>query len=60
MVVPVWFDRPKFPPWIIKKKKKSKNVTVNGYKADLGNTEKILPPAPKSPRKSKQINVISQ
>ena len=37
-----------------------KNIPVNGYEADLGNTEKILPPAPEELRKSKQINVISE
>ena len=61
MVVPVWFDRPQFPPSNIKNKNKSKKkFTVNGYEADLENTEKILPTAPKKPRKSKQTNVISE
>ena len=59
IVVPVWFDEP-FPPSIIKKRNKSKKeITVDGYDADLENTEKLLPPAPKKPSKSKQINVIS-
>ena len=34
-------------------------MTVDGYDADLENTEKLLPPVPKKPSKSKQINVIS-
>ena len=61
MVVPVWFDEPQFSPSIIKNKNKPKNkITVNGYEADLENTEKILPPSSKKPRKSKQINLISE
>ena len=47
MVVPVWPDRPQFPPSIIKKKNKPKKLPVVGYEADLENTEKILPMAPK-------------
>ena len=35
-------------------------MPVHGYEADLENTEKILPKAPKKPRKSKQMNVISE
>ena len=56
MVVLVWLDRPQFPPWIIKKKNKSKErIPVIGYKADLENTEKILPPAPQKPRNQNQL-----
>ena len=56
MVVLVWLDRPQFPPWIIKKKNKSKErIPVIGYKADLENTEKILPPASQKPRNQNQL-----
>ena len=62
MVVPVWFDKPLFYHSIItkKKKKKKKKILVGGYEADLENTKKILPSAPKKPRKLKQISVISK
>ena len=55
MVVPVWFDKPLFYHSIItkKKKKSKKKILVGGYEADLENTKKILPSAPKKPRKSK-------
>ena len=43
-----------------KKKKKKKKKLVGGYEADLENTKKILPSAPKKPRKLKQISVISK
>ena len=46
---------------IIKKINKSKKkAIVDGYKADIETTEKILPPAPQKLRKSKQINVASE
>ena len=35
-------------------------MPVDGYEADLENTERILPPAPKKPTKPKRINVISK
>ena len=54
IAVPVWFDGPQFCP------KSTKKETVNGYEGDLEKTEKILPPALKKSRKSKQINVISE
>ena len=61
VVVPVWFDKPLFYHSIItKKKKKKKKILVGGYEADLENTKKILPSAPKKPRKLKQISVISK
>ena len=40
------------------KNKSKKKIAVDGYEEDLENSEKILPPAPKKPRKSKQFNVI--
>ena len=61
VVVPVWVDRTQFSHSIIKNKNKSKKrIPVDGYEANLDNTEKNLPPASKMPRKSKQINVISE
>ena len=33
-------------------------MPVDGYEADLENTERILPPAPKKPTKAKRITVI--
>ena len=55
----IWFDGPQFLPSIIKKKNKlNKKIPYNGYEADLENTENILPPALKMPRKSKYINAI--
>ena len=58
---PVWFDEPQFPPLIIGKNSKSeKKIPIDGFEAYFENTEKILPPTPKTPRKSKQTNVISE
>ena len=42
------------------KNKSKKKIPVDGYEADLENTKKILPTAPKKPRKSKRINIISK
>ena len=47
MVLPVQFDGPQFPLSVIKKQNKTKiKIKVDGYEADLGNTGKILSPAP--------------
>ena len=42
-----------------KKNKSKKKILVDGYEADL-NTEKVLLPAHKKHRKSKQVNIISK
>ena len=61
MMVTVWFDGPQVPPSIIRKKNKSKKkIPVDGFLADPENTEKILPLAPKIPKKSQQVNLISK
>ena len=55
----VWWTT--IPSFDYKKKNKSKKkILVNGYEAVHENTKKILPPAPKKLKKSKQINVISE
>ena len=59
MVLPFWFDGPQFSPSVIMKKNKSKyKLPVEGYEADLENTEKILRPSSKS--LENQVNVISE
>ena len=39
----------------VPKKKKREKTPVDGYEVDLENTEKILPPPTKKPRKLKKI-----
>ena len=48
------------PYFDYQEKKSKKKIPVDGYEADLENTEKISPPTPKKPRKAKRINVISK
>ena len=48
MVTLWWFDRPQFPPSIIKKKSTVKKIPIfDGYEADSENSEKSLPVASK-------------
>ena len=50
MVAPVLFDGPQLPLSIIKKKNiPKKKIPVDGYDADLGSNEKILPQSRNSP-----------
>ena len=56
MVASVLFDGPQLPLFIIKKKNKpKKKIPVDGYDADFGSNEKILPPSRNSPEHQNKL-----